>query len=734
MGTKKIVLGEHVVEIPTPVKRSEIYLLDEKDPTWRRIELPQIFHQYIAKHRAKNGVYTKLNSEFTEYDQDNNLIGLSEQDTALLIRTLKEEIHRRTYGLHCKIGKEIVWICPDYYHVLQNCQMKDLSTRYGGFRWVQNDALIMWWHVKRMENMAGVIFPKCKKSGLTQIISGAFLNESTLVSGFEFGAASKEYDHVKNVFMAYYFHSFDTMPDILKPDVAKRNLSEIIFNRPAPKAGGKASADYGLALNTRMNGYKSKSNCFDGPVLKRGFIDEGPKWWESSSIHPDHVFSKNIEAVKLQQKINGKLCFASYMPEVDDAGFIEFKDWCNKSLLRTKDPSTGRTESNLVVFPIYAHESNEECFDRYGRCDKKKAFALVSQERDSKTKLADKLAHMRQYPLTWSDMFDIGGQGVVFDNLRLGMRHRDLEDGISAGAYPFKFMKLHWARDWDGKRQKRPAGEFSSVRAEYFDPAKVKAEGLQIPFWLFDDIPQHFLNQVIERNSTDDDGMYCPVLGEDVPVGVISFDPVDYVLKKDVIDGSTNAGQAGYIYSSELDNKMGRIFSNIPLMEYYMREEDPDDDYENLVRWIIYTGMFVICESNKTWVLKKLQDDKLNNFIIIRDDKGIYRPMAKTDQRSTASATQATINDYCRLLNKWMAPKKAASDIDYMDYLKSTRTIADLMKFNPTETKRFDLSVSIGWWRIGMEAISEWAIKNEHYYKQYSKESLGAAWDGVMGL
>lgn len=745
--TKVIKIFEHHISIPLPNSKEDIYLYNEKKENayWRRIEFPDFFHKYIpAPNNPKAGdVYTRLNAQATIYDHDGNLISLSEDDTTVLKRLIKQDLHRRIYGMHMKCYDQVIWVAPDYYYCLQWLQMKDLPEKYGNFRWIQNDVMIAWWYAKMMNWVAGIIYPKCKKSGLTQIFAGAFLNEAQIVEGFEFGAASKEFDHVCNVFMAYYFHAFDNQPTVLKPTVAKRNLHEIIFGREIKRTGssvklrqGEVSDGEKVFLGTRVNAYKTKTNCFDGPVLKRGFVDEAPKWWESSNVSPDTVFLKNIEAVKLQQQINGTIAWGSYMPEVDDRGFREFKEWCDKSLLATKNKATGRTESNLIVMPIYADESNEQCFDKYGRCDRKKAYDLVKAEKDQKTKLADKLAHQRQYPLNWNDMFDSGGQGTVFPNDRLAVQMREVEECLRSGVAPWKFISLDWEKqEWNdgGKKMRRPRGEFSPVKMNYHNLEDVKAKGLDIPFYQFDDFPEDFINKVIrKRHRHLDDDCYCPILA-DTP-GVFSFDPTDYVLKKDVMDGSTFSGHGGFIYDSALDARYERAYSNIPIIDYYMRHDDPDDDYENLVKLIILTGWFVIVESNNKWVLKSLRDDKLHHFVILKDTKGVYRPFRIGDEMHATSATTEVINDYCRKLNKWMAPSRHEGDYDYIEALRRPKTIEQLMSFDPMDTKRYDSAVSLGWWRIGIEAIAEWIAKNREDEGRYDAEGIQTAFDELLNV
>jgi hypothetical protein len=150
------------------------------------------------------------------------------------------------------------------------------------------------------------------------------------------------------------------------------------------------------------------------------------------------------------------------------------------------------------------------------------------------------------------------------------------------------------------------------------------------------------------------------------------------------------------------------------------------------VKLIILTGWFVIVESNNKWVLKNLRSDNLHHFIILKDTKGVYRPFKPGDEMHPTSATTEVINDYCRKLNRWMAPARHEGDVDYIAKLLRPKTIEQLMGFDPLDTKRYDSAVSLGWWRIGIEALAEWVAKNHEDDSRYDPEGLQTAFDELV--
>ncbi len=321
---KIITIKDYNIQLPDLPDKSEVLFVNElpRNQYWRRQEYPSYFHDFDPRK-------TKAFAKETYYNSDRELIALSEQDSLVVQRLLQTENKRRMYGVYMMINGKLEWCCPDYYYNLQWCQMKDLPEKYGRYRRVQNEFLTVYHWAKFQDWITAVIEAKCKKSGVTQIMSGAFLNEATYQEGFELLLASKEFDHAKDVAMAYLFHAFDNLPMIMKPLVRKRNLHEIIFGKPVDSVNTKtATKSPGKTLNTRISAQKTKPTCFDGPVVKRGWADEFPKWWEASKVSPQKAYTKMIETVKLQQRKNGLLIFTSYLPELCRyQGFYEFRNF-----------------------------------------------------------------------------------------------------------------------------------------------------------------------------------------------------------------------------------------------------------------------------------------------------------------------------------------------------------------------------------------------------------------------
>lgn len=703
MAKKIIQIGEHHIELPPlPTNKSEILFVDEKKDNayWQRQFFPQIWYDYnpLTKSYQQDTVYD---------DNDGTLLSLSYEDSDILRNLLIQENKRRTKGVYAKIYDEFVWINPGYYYTLQWCQMKDLATSYGSFRFPQNDILTLWHYVKhKWEWAIGMALPKCKKSGITQILAGDFLNEATMQKGWEIGIMSKEYDHAVNVPMAYFYHAFDNLPYILQPDVRKRNEHEIKFGAPVPKIGSGSAKkrERKEVLNTRVSCSKTKPTGFDGPVMKLGWISEIPKTWEASKVSPDVLHKKVRETVRLQQKKNGSLIYESYMPEVDDRGFREFREICRQSKLATRNPVTGITESSLIVHELTAVDTNEICFDKFGRCDRKKALYIINAENDGLKTQSDKQAHRRQYPRDQNDMYDSGGRGTVFDNARLGLNKREIEKECESGSRPWAEGHLRWTNSlWETgyQQNRRPYGQFSGIYFEKLSDDEL-AKGDEGSLRQFHELPDDMLNQVIQKNHKDEEGEYLAPI-DDIATCVAGCDPTDYALKRDVVEGSKVACIGGFLYEPSLDTEFGKTITNTPIFEYDFRHENPDDDLEMIIKIILYYNVRIIIEANKKWVVTAIKREGLQNFLLLKQSDGSIRPYKKGDESRLVSTDHGMIDAYIRAIKRWWTINNS---VDYLKTYKSLRGIQEAMDFDPTDTKKFNLLVALGYYRVANDAYS----------------------------
>jgi hypothetical protein len=306
-------------------------------------------------------------------------------------------------------------------------------------------------------------------------------------------------------------------------------------------------------------------------------------------------------------------------------------------------------------------------------------------------------------------MFDSGGRGTVFDNLRLAIQFREVEIELHSGILPYSIGHLRWTNSvWEdgGQENRRPQGEFSGVYMEELTEED-RLQGKEGSFKFFRELPVEFLNRCIkDQLRDDDDGALKP---DPESLLVASFDPTDYVLKRDVAEGSMNAGHGGFIYDPALET-MG-IATDVLLWEYYFRHENPDDTKEDVIKTIIYTGCRMIIEANKKWLVTAVKLEGLHHFLLLKQKDGSIRPYQAGDENDLVNTTQDMINAYCRAINRYWAKPKTLADIDKLTTVKTLILLAQAMDFDATDTKKSDTVVSYGYWRLAVESFSVYIIQ-----------------------
>lgn len=713
-------IGEHTVDIPDWQQGMELLNegLPDVDSYWRRIEFPKLF--YDIKD------YTKMFSHGTEYDSDGKLLSVSEEDSRIVKDLIVKDIYRRKFGVHIKIKNKIKWIAPDYYFFLQWFNQKHIAidangNSYGSYRDIQNTILQLWEYVKKNPEIAGLIVPKIKKSGMTYLFAGALLNEFTSTRNIDILAMSKDPDTALASVFAFVKYGYDEMPYALRGKLSKTNESELFLGKP--KEVKNQYSTTGRYLRSTFTVTKTKVAAFDGYVPFRCWVDEFPKLWKASKVSVKETMDKSIEAVKKNQQITGKILFTSYMPEEFDKGFEEARDYCNRSLLRTIKDGSLRTDSSLIIFPIYAYQSNQECFDIYGDCDEQEAAKKTLAERATKTSPRDIQSHKRQYPMSWGEMFDNTGAGSTFNGIRLAPRDTFLREEDLKGVRFYKEGHLRWENsDWEHRA--RPIGKFCPVYFQELTPSEI-AEGKKGSFKIFFDLEKDFpdlrymLNRPF-RESIKRNELYVPHHDN---LGVSSVDPVDYKIASQVREGSLNASYGGFVFDPIIDSIAKDFITDAPLYEYNFRHENPDKILEDMIKAMMYWGFYCLVENNKGWINTELQKHELQNFLLVRQSDGSITPwedFAEFDGGNRmVSSDEKMINSYCAAISRYLSAPPDG-EVDRLNQLKSYDLTGQLLDFDPMNTRRYDLGVSFGFWRIAIESYSVWRL-----YKQSSKEKEG---------
>jgi hypothetical protein len=659
------------------------------------------------------------------YDEDGLLRSLSREDSKKFLYLRDRELRRRIEGVWFMNNGELTYLTGGHYFSLQWGAMAGFinehdGSSYGYYRKFQADVGYFLQMCKQERECLGGFIIKPKKTGVTQFLALDFLDEATRHRGRVFGIMSKaQVPDCRDTNFMYFLHAYDNLPNCMKPSESNRNLTSIIFGKPKVRQTGSAASilkQIGNAegLDTRVFAAPTKANAFDGPKMFRAWLDEFPKY---EAPYPDEVWKKTQETPKMQSEIMGKLWISSYTPEDDSRGYKEAKQIYYDSKLKTKG-KTNRTKTELYTYFINSLDSSEGTFDKYGRGDRHKTKVYIDGKRDQyKNDKAQLQAYVRQYPITEEEAWRAGGGGgSVWDNVRLGARLNDVNEALRLEDVPFIEGEFKWL----GKEYESPIHFVELTDAD-------RLKGSEAPFRIYHPewLKQYKYNVPVMEGIRGRNKLLKPKI--DTPF-IASLDPTNYAMKKHVLSGSKNSGWVFNFPDAAIDTYYGRKVTRRPVCEYYFRREKPSDTYRDIVMMVFYFGCYILIEGNMPWVIAKMVEDGLENFLLVREKSGAIVPYDTNEHQTLVTSTRSgatdTIDEYIRAISNYIAEPESEDDFDYLTLMESERFLSQAMEFDPTETKKFDAVVGVGWGVVAMNAFLALRKKMAEKDKRYDKHVM----------
>jgi hypothetical protein len=402
---RTVQLGEHTFTPPAIPKKEDIlfYSLPKKDQHWRRqTDFPDEFYDYNP--------LTRINADITQYT-DGLLVSLSRKDTDTLIELRERELKRRREGIWFMNNGNPTYLTGDHYFFLQwfkgfGVKNKfDNGSAYSGYRKFQGNTYYVIELCVLDTRCLGGFIVKPKKTGVSLMFAARELNQSTMTPDWNIGMMSNDHTTCKDSLFKYYKHGLYGLPYIFKPSTAKDNESKVEFGTPPAKnTGSKASQmrqmENGKGFNTTVYAAPTVADAFDGPVMHEVLLDELTK---TEGPYAAEIFEKTSKTVKLGELLNGKLFIFNYVNEKDNKSFKEGKQIYYDSKLKTRDPFTGMTKSELYCYAIVSGDSMEwgdNQFDIYGEIDTAKNIRYIQAKRETlKNDRQELQGYTRKFPL-----------------------------------------------------------------------------------------------------------------------------------------------------------------------------------------------------------------------------------------------------------------------------------------------------------------------------------------------
>ncbi len=727
MPSDKIIfnIGEHKVLsnlIPSD-KRDILFYKEKKDNQfWDRSKLiseyKQIWFDFLP-FTTKSPIYTKLYQNATLYDQDGLLISLNEEDSNYIDRIYRQEKERRLNGVFFFNGGEITWLTGSHYFFLMWARMPrhDGGGMFADYREFQADYFRLLHHCRVSPHILGLFASKPKKTGITNAHwSGQYLNRSTLFANKNFGYSNINLNQAAKTFNDYYMYALNGLVSPLKPEIKLLSLVDgtIVLGQSynGSKKVRRPNSENEDDLNSSVQCVPTKPKAFDVAVMEEIAIDEPTKQKESFA----EFWRTNKESVKIQSKINGKATLFNYTEGEDSQSFREARDVFLDSKLRTvTTKSNGQTISGLICWHIPAYAAWEGAFNKNGKCDEKRAFDEIENERHKVR--GDKRALQaitRQYANNEREAWGSAGAGSTFDNIRIQDLLADIEiDNHDSPLQDYVPGKLEWSLPlWDvGLRNKRRKGEFCPVVMRPLTEAELE-QGERGKIRFYKQLPNDLANAALKYGRDDNNCLLPPKRF----MFVGGFDPTNYAAGSEVIEGSKNGGYIMNIPDERTDAFARKIVTNVIVAEYYDRPELPDESFEDFLKMIIYYGAAVVIEGNTPYVATRMMEEGLGHYLFVRDENGIlrrwerYMGLATEPDKcyklirttSNSADSREMLETLVRLIKNYIEqPEEGAKD--YGKTIRSERLLNQFLNFDPEDTKKYDLVMSFGYCLLARE-------------------------------
>lgn len=720
-------IGEHVYYLPpVPKSKKDILFWDNtiEQQFWLRIEFPQLFLDYVPQ-------YTEFDQSSTSYDDDGVLKSLNPEDSTLIYNLLIQERKRRKEGVWFYNKGIPTYITGSHYFLLQWCKVYAVNALmdfkefkelfgidtpfsyytqwyadYGRYVEFQRDIFYLLDLVDNEKNSAGLFLTKAKKTGVTMLMACHLLNLGTLNKNKQLAIMSKKTKDAIEVNFLYMYHAFMGLPKAFQPMYSNlpKEKGEIffgakIFRGTSKKGKALSQQEQNEALNTKIKCVATALKAFDSPVQYRAWIDEPTKIFEESNLDIQELYDTSLATVKIQQKITGKIYLTCYVSEGNDEGV----DICRKiyfdSKLKTIKGGDNRTKSEMYCHHISALYSDFESIDKYGICDEKSAnnkieMAIERAKSDSSKSGGKKLQSVqRQNARNENEAWSISGTKSIFNPVQFGRQILNIEEQERDNPSPlWTYGYLKWNVPlWEiGKKNKRPLGKISNV---IFVPANI------------DTIDNEEMCKVAVRKQPNIDLLNMPnKLGKDEQNNYIrpdklshfsGFDPVNY--SSDYIEGSMISGYTINGHDEGLNTRTKSIESKIIVSKYFFRNEDPDENFEDILKYMVYFGGLYVVEGNSSHTAERLIKEGFANYMVFRDEEKVltlFKQWFKYPQdcylvKRAANGVKDDLMDYMlRLAKEYF--EVIPNEPNYLKECFDKELLNGFLTFDPTNTRPSD--------------------------------------------
>lgn len=598
---------------------------------------------------------------------------------------IENEFDRREFGYWFMNDGEPTYMTGTHYMYLQ---WSKIDIGLPDFRESNRIFYIYWEACKADERSFGMCYLKNRRSGFSFMSSGEVSNLGTISKDSRLGILSKTGPDAKKMFTDKVVPIVRNYPFFFKPvqDGMDNPKTELSFRVPASKITKKSMNEEKTedieGLDTTIDWKNTADNSYDGEKLILLVHDESGKWLKPDNILNNWRVTKTC--LRLGSKVIGKCMMGSTSNALEKGG-NNFKKLYMDSNPKIRS-ANGQTKSGLYSLFIPMEWNFEGYIDQYGfpvfEDPKTPVLGIDGEMIDNGviTYWNNEVAalkndsdalneYYRQYPRTESHAFRDESKQSLY-NLSKIYQQIDYNDSLIKERVLTK-GNFHWK---DGVLDSEviwtpdPGGKFTVS-------------------WL---PPPELRNKVI----TDRHGKKRPA---NEHLGAFGCDPYD-------ISGTVGGGGSnGALHGLTGFHMEPNAPTNQFVLEYVTRTQTAEIFFEDVLMAIIFYGMPILIENNKTRLLYHIKDRGYRGYSLNRPDKHISK-LSKTElelggiPNSSEDVKQAHASSIGTYIEQYVGFDQEGTyrEPDEMGNMYFTKTLEDWARFDINNRTKHDASISSG--------------------------------------
>jgi hypothetical protein len=640
----------------------------------------------------------KIKSSFEWSRRDN-------QFKSQWIDYIESEFDKRDFG-HWFMNKGVpTYITGTHYMYLQ---WSKIDIGLPDFRESNRIFYIFWEACKADARCFGMCYLKNRRSGFSFMSSGETANIGTLAKDSRLGILSKTGSDAKTMFTDKVVPIVRNYPFFFKPiqDGMDNPKTELSFRVPASKITKKSmneeQAEIIEGLDTTIDWKNTADNSYDGEKLLLLVHDESGKWLKPDNILNNWRVTKTC--LRLGSKIIGKCMMGSTSNALSKGG-ENFKKMYMDSNPKQRS-ANGQTKSGLYSLFIPMEWNFEGFIDEYGfpvfenpkspvvgidgEMISMGVITYWNNEVNALKNDSDALNEFyRQYPRTESHAFRDESKQSLY-NLTKIYQQIDYNDSLIKERVLTR-GNFHWKN-----------GVLDSEVV--WTP---ETNGRFLVSW----IPG---NELRNRSITDRNGKKRP--GNE-HLGAFGCDPYD-------ISGTVGGGGSnGSLHGLTTFHMESNAPTNQFFLEYITRTQTAEIFFEDVLMAIVFYGMPILIENNKTRLLYHLKNRGYRAYSMNRPDKHISK-LSKTElelggiPNSSEDVKQAHASSIGTYIEQYVGYDQEGTyrDPDEMGSMYFSRTLEDWARFDINNRTKHDASISSG--------LAIMATRKHLFHKQVEKSKI----------